>query len=166
MRKMYLSLIVAISIMFLGVAHAQVKDKSFKDWTVYSTTLQGKKACYVASFPKSKSGNYKRRDEPYFLVTRINDNVDEVSASSGYKYKTSSNVKVSIDNKNYKMFTKGELAWAPDSIKDSEMIKTMKKKNFMNVRGTSVKGTYSIDKYSLSGFTAAYDRMKSLCNKS
>ena len=147
-----------------GVANAQVKDKSFKDWTVYTTTLQGKKACYIASFPKSKTGNYKRRDEPYFLVTKINNDIFEVSTSSGYKYKKNSEVKANIDGKKFDMFTKGELAWAPDSKQDRTMIERMMKKNTMNVRGTSIKGTYSIDRYSLSGFTAAYKRMKSLCN--
>lgn len=152
-----------LTVVFGFSANAQVKDASFKDWTVYTTTLQGKKACYIASFPKSKTGNYKRRDEPYFLVTRISDTADEVSTSSGYKYKQNSDVSVDIDGKQYTMFTKGELAWAPDAQKDAEMVQMMKKKSELKARGTSVKGTYSVDKYSLNGFTAAYERMHEIC---
>lgn len=164
MRKILLSLVTClVLIASANVASAQVKDKKYKNWTVYTTTLQGKKACYIASFPKKKSGNYSRRDEPYFLVTRIINDVYEVSTSSGYPYKKKSNVKIDVDGAKYKMFTKGELAWASDSSQDTKMIKRMKSKNNMTVRGTSVKGTYSVDRYSLSGFTAAYKRMKQLC---
>ncbi len=164
MKKLSYFVVYTIIFMLYSVgAIAQVKDKTFKAWTVYTTNLQGQKTCYIASFPKSKTGNYKRRDEPYFLVTNIEDGSDEVSTSAGYKYKKNSDVRVNINGKKFKMFTKGELAWASDSIGDTQMVKTMKKKNTMNVRGTSIKGTYSIDRYSLSGFTAAHKRMKSLC---
>ena len=51
------------------------------------------------------------------------------------------------------------------STKDAEnkLIGTMKKKSSMNIRGTSLKGSYSVDKYSLSGFGDAYNRMNTLC---
>lgn len=164
MNKVMLTLLsVAFAVSGSNIANAQVKDQEFKDWTVYTTTLQGNKACYIASFPKSKTGNYQNRDEPYFLVTRISDDVFEVSTSSGYPYKVSSDVKISIDGDKYNMFTKGELAWASDSQQDNKMVASMKKKGSMEVRGTSAKGSYSVDKYSLSGFTAAYNRMKELC---
>ena len=155
---------IFVSFLFANSSFAQVKDKSYKNWTVYTTTLEGNKACYIASFPKKKSGNYTRRDEPYFLVTKIGSDTYEVSTSSGYPYKRKSSVKVDVDGNKFNMFTKGELAWASDSDQDSKMINFMKAKSNMTVRGTSLKGTYSIDRYSLSGFTAAYNRMKQLCN--
>ena len=34
----------------------------------------------------------------------------------------------------------------------------------MTVRGTSTKNTYSLDTYSLLGFTAAYEAMQEACN--
>ena len=43
------------------------------------------------------------------------------------------------------------------------MVADMKAGNRMTIRGTSTLGTYSLDKYSLSGFTAAFERMDSLC---
>jgi invasion protein IalB len=55
------------------------------------------------------------------------------------------------------------LAWAHDSAQDKDMIERMKAKSTMTVKGTSVKNTYSIDSYSLSGFTSAFKRMKELC---
>jgi hypothetical protein len=155
---------------FLAVASsssaiAQTKDKTFKDWAVYTTNLQGKQTCYVASLPKSDTGNYAERSDAYFLVTKLDNNNFEVSTSSGYEYKVNSDVKVDIGGSKFIMFSKGDLAWANDSKQDKEMIDTMIKKSEMDVRGTSVKGTYSVDRYSLAGFGSAYKHMQSLCNK-
>lgn len=155
--SLFASMFIALS------ASAQVKDKKIGDWTVYTTDLQGKKTCYIASFPKNKSGNYSKRDEPYLLVTRISNSVNEVSTSSGYKYKANSEVKVDIDGNNYKLFTSGEVAWAYDKAQDDKIISAMRRGNKMKVRGTSLKGTYSIDTYSLSGITAAFKRMHEIC---
>ncbi len=164
MRKISGAFFVIFAIAFAGVASAQVKDQAFQDWTVFTTDLQGKKTCYIASFPKSQTGNFAKRSDPYFLVTKVNKDTFEVSTSSGYKYKDNSDVKLDIQGNKFNMFTKGELAWAPDGKQDAQIVDTIKKKGDMEVRGTSGKGTYSVDKYSLSGFSAAYKRMNELCD--
>lgn len=163
MKKVVLGLVVGALCSVASAGLAQTKEKVFKDWTVYTTVLQGKKTCYIASYPKSKTGNYSRRDEPYFLVTRRSGDVSEVSSSAGYKFKANSDVKVDIDGNKFNMFTKGELSWAQDVDADKNIISAMKKGSNMTVRGTSWKGTYSVDKYSLNGITAAFDHMNSLC---
>ena len=163
--KKFILFALVLAIGFAGIANAQVKDKAFGDWTVYTMNMQGKKTCYIATFPKGKSGNYAKRDEPYFMVTYLGDDVAEVSTSSGYKYKDGSKVSVDVGHKKLTMFTAGELAWAKDRQGDKEFISTMKKQNDMRVKGSSAMDSYSIDKYSLKGFGAAYDRMKAVCSK-
>lgn len=151
-----------IVLMSASGAWAQKHDKTFNDWNTFTMTQGGKKVCYIASYPKKQEGNYNSRGEPYVLVTSRGAN-DEVSTSSGYPYKKDSEVTVNIDGKVYKLFTKGELAWAPDAKSDAQLVEAMKKGRKMTVRGTSQLDTYSEDSYSLSGVTAAYRRMKSLC---
>lgn len=162
MKKIFFICILCVATIS-NAALAQEKQKTFKDWNVYTTELNNKKVCYIASFPSSKQGNYKRRSEPYLMVTRLSKNTHEVSVTSGYPYKASKNVEVNIEGKSFSMVTDDEHAWAPDNTKDKEMISTMKQKNFMVVNGVSQKNTYSKDKYSLNGFTAAYNHMEKLC---
>lgn len=152
-------------LLFCSTANAQIKDQEFKDWTVYLTDIDGKKVCYITSFPKGKSGNFKKRDEPYFMVTHISPDLAEVSSSAGYKYKDGSKVEVKFGNKKLTMFTAGEIAWANDRQADKEFIAAMKKQNDLTVKGFSSMGSYSIDRYSLNGFTAAFDRMNEACLK-
>lgn len=154
---------IAITAISASAANAQQLEGTYKDWSVYSIHQQGRKVCYIASSPAKKTGNYRKRSEPYVLVTDVEPNVDEVSTSSGYPYKKGVEVSVTIDNDKYQLFTKGELAWAYDTQQDAKMVNAMKKGSKMEVRGTSRLNSYSNDTYSLSGFTNAYNRMKQLC---
>lgn len=156
--------VIALAPLLPLTSEAQQTDKSFKDWTVYTTTLRGDKTCYAATFPKKQHGNYKKRDEPYFIVTRLGNNAYEVSTYSGYPYRQGSNVTLDVEGSKYSLFTKGERAWATSEKIDSDIVAKMKMKSEMTAQGTSQLGTYSKDTYSLMGFSAALTRMNSICN--
>lgn len=137
---------------------------SHGDWHVYTLAAGSGKTCYIGSKPANESGNYNRRGEPYALVTHRSAGVDEVSVSSGYPYQLNKEVIVKIDNqKEQRLFIRDELAWAYDSKQDAALVAAMKRGNRMTVRGTSRKDSYSLDTYSLKGFTRAYDAMKKSC---
>ncbi len=56
-------------------------------------------------------------------------------------------------------------AWAIDMDTDNDIVNYMKSGYYAIVTSKSLKGTCSSDLYSLMGFTSAYDKMKSLCDK-
>lgn len=162
LKSTFLGSVLLVGLSLQG-AFAQQLDNTYKDWSVFTLSQNGKKVCYIASAPKKKTGNYNKRGEPYVLVTYINPTTDEASTSAGYPFKQGSEVLFTIENKQYKMFTKGELAWAYDSTQDRAIIQAMKNGSDMTIKGTSQLGTYSVDTYSLRGFTKSYARMKALC---
>lgn len=146
-------------------AFSQQFQKSYKDWSVYTTKRDGLNLCYMVSYPKRKSGNYNKRGQPYVMVTNINGKISEVSATGGYPYKKNTEPRVIIDGEEHRLsMTKNETAWFKTDEYDAIAIDKMKKGRKMTVKGTSIKGTYSIDNYSLSGFTSAYRKITSLCN--
>jgi len=101
------------------------------------------------------------------MVTHINEDTDEVNVTGGYKYKEGTQPRINIDGTKYRMgLVKDETAWMRTRKYDDILIKKMKEGHRMKVTGTSTKGTYSIDTYSLSGFTNAYKKMKKLCQHS
>ena len=159
------SLACLASVFSAMAAQAQVKDQAFKNWTVYSTTVDAKKVCYMTSYPTKKTGNTKQRGLGYFIVTNISNTKDETSVSSGYPYQPGSKVSVTFDNnKNYSMsLIKDEIAWIKNEKTEKEFIGQLKMRKSMNVKGISAKGTYSVDQYTLAGFSSAYSRMKALC---
>lgn len=163
-RSLLIIFIFTLTITTAHTAEAQQLEKRFKNWDVYTILQNGKKICYMASKAIKKRGNYKRRGEPYLLITHIKKGVDEVSASSGYSYKKGKEVNIKIGKKDYKLFTKGKLAWAYDTPQDKSMVKSMIKGNNLTVKGYSTLGTHSIDTYSLMGFTKAHQHMEKLCS--
>lgn len=157
-------IILFCSAMFLAAsAHAQQLADTYDNWRVLSIVKGGNQVCYIASLPVEQVGTYKKRGEPYLLVTHKSANVDEVSVSAGYPFNEKEDVKLSFGQKSYRLFAKGELAWAYDEASDKAIVKDMMRGNRVTIEGTSWKGTKSKDTYALKGFTAAHRKMKQLC---
>jgi hypothetical protein len=152
-------------------AHAQTAAtgpklvSSHRDWSVYEVTDSRGRICYVASEPVRQAGNYSRRDPPAVLVARLPGTTpsEEVSVQPGYAYRKGSTVEVKVDGREYELFTDGDHAWTRKSEEDRALIGSMKGGSTMTVKGTSMRDTYSLDTYSLSGFTAAYEAMRGAC---
>jgi invasion protein IalB len=165
--RMRATIIALLLMPVLGVAAiAQTPEflGTHRDWNVYAFTEDGQKICYMASEPTKQEGNYTRRGSPAVLVTRRpNPRVDEVSVQPGYSYLEGSEVEVDIGNRKFALFTRGEHAWTKSEEEDQALIEAMKRGSDMTVRGTSTKNTFSLDTYSLLGFTAAYQAMVAAC---
>jgi hypothetical protein len=140
---------------------------SHRDWNVYKFRDANETICYIASEPKKQEGSYTRRGNPAVLVTRRPGArvLYEVSVQPGYAYLDGSDVEIQIDRGKFMLFTRGEHAWAPKEEDDRNLISAMRRGVNMTVRGTSSKNTYSLDTYSLLGFTAAYDAMVDACSE-
>ena len=136
-----------------------------RDWAAYTFSGEAGKVCYIASAPKKQRGKYKKRGQPYALVTnrpkqKING---EVNFIAGYNFKKGSEVKVKINKKSFKLFTQQDGAWSANPELDAKLVKAMKGGNRMVVYGTSSRGTKTTDTYSLSGFTAMKKRIDKAC---
>ena len=162
---------VALLTMTVGMAGSALGAEPtplgvFADWTAYTYKASDTKVCYIVSQPKaSESVKKVRRDPIFFIITHMpGRNINgEVSTIIGYPFKEETTVQLKIDNVEYELFTKGDGAWA-DTKDDKKIVATMKAGQKFSVRGTSWKGTETIDNYSLNGFTAAMDKIDSSCN--
>ncbi len=150
-----------------GTAAAQTPKflASHRDWTVYEVADPKGKICYIASEPKNQEGNYRSRGNPAVLVARLPGEPpsEQVSVQPGYTFKRDSAVEVKIGDRGFELFTQGEHAWARTDEDDRALIGAMRGGSNMTVRGTSTRDTFSLDTYSLSGFTAAFQAMRDAC---
>ena len=160
-----LKTLIALSIIFLSASClAQELLGTEGDWKVYSITQEGKKICYIASVPTKSTGTFKKRADPYFLVTRKTKDQNEVSTSSGFQYKPNTDVHITLSGKTkFRLFTQGNMAWARDGKMDNAIVEAMGKAATMTVRGTSKRSTFAEDSYSLKGFNKAIEKIKTSC---
>ncbi|MEN8236194.1 MAG: invasion associated locus B family protein [Pseudomonadota bacterium] len=136
----------------------------YGDWTAFVMTQNGRKVCYMASFPKKKEGKYTKRGDVYALVThRPRENsFNVVSLQAGYPFSEGATVIATIDGKQHKLFAEAETAWAPRGS-DKPLTTAMSRGANMIVTGTSRRGTKTKDTYSLKGSLQALRAINKAC---
>ncbi len=160
-----LGIAIATALSVPAGAQAPKQLSAHKDWTSFSYVEKGKKACYAAAKPADSEPKAVKRSEIFFLVTLrpAEKVVDEVSMVAGYPFKDGSEVVVEVDGKKFDLFTDTETAWARAAQTDKAIVQAMTKGNDLVVRGTSARGTKTVDRYSLQGFKAAHEAILKAC---
>lgn len=152
--------------MVLGLCpnlQAKNLEMNFFDWTLFKTNRGDRIVCYLVSTPIKEGGYNYRKGEPYFMVTNLQNDADEVTASSGFVYKPTSDVEISFGPKKYYLFPYYGVSWAFDINDDLDIIKDMQKNPEMIVTGTTIDNKITFDTYSLIGFSKAYFKLKEIC---
>lgn len=160
--KLALILINSIFLTF-SKGYSQELQARFQDWSVFKTERGDKVVCYIASTPIKSEGNFDKRGEPFFLVTNIENDADEISTSSGFIYNKNSNVELTFGIKKYYLFPYKTVSWANDKNDDADIIKEMQNNAEMIVNGVARDGKIAVDTYSLIGFVNSYKKLKEIC---
>lgn len=151
-----------ISLTFNSLADNIIDDNKFQDWAFFKKTSSNKETCYIMSIPILSPKDIVR-SKSFFIITNNNNDVDEISTSSGYFYKENSNVELSFGSEKFYLFPYKNFAWANDKNQDIDIIKEMQKQDQMYITAISKEDKITIDHYSLIGFTQAYRAMKQNC---
>lgn len=138
---------------------------TYKDWDAFQLGSGSSKQCYIVSQPKTKAPAGVNHGKVYIMVAHkpARKVRGEVNVIAGYTFKANSSVSAVIGSLNEKMFTSGKEAWTYDTGGDKRLVNGMKKGSNLRVRGASARGTNTSYLFSLSGFTAAYNRISQAC---
>ena len=131
--------------------------------SVFKITTQGKTFCYAASLPIDISGNIQKTGEAFFLVTKINDDSDEISSSLGSLIASDSNIELAVGNQKYVLFPYQAMLWANNKIDDINIIKAMQQQADFNITTVLANNKSSVYNYSLIGFKESYELLKKIC---
>jgi hypothetical protein len=163
--KRLMAVALLFFLLFGRAAFAQELIKKFHDWSLFKAQRGGKTVCYMAATPIKRGGSYNKRGEPFFLVTDIENDADEISASSGFIYGKGSSVEISFGSKKFYLFPYKAMAWANSKSDDIDIIKEMQKNSDLVMSGAARDGKIAIDSYSLIGFSHAYKEMNRVCEE-
>lgn len=161
----YLSVFFTLLI-FKKPAVAQVIDSSFYGWTVqeFQEDELDDKECYIVNFPVNSESNQPSRQKSYIMITRFRgQRTEEVSVYGGFEYKGHSKIYLMVDDVQFRLPTKKDMAWAKNKHDDLAIIQKMLNSASVRVRSDSAIGTFAIDEYSMQGITRAYARMREIC---
>lgn len=137
----------------------------YGDWGVYVSQAARTKICYALSQPKERQPTTLKRDPGYFFVsTRPGENVkNEVSVIAGFPIKDGSDAIADIGGTAFTLYTRTDSAWVRNVAEEARLVDTLRRGRDLTVKSTSVRGNATTDKYSLTGFTQALDRVAQEC---
>jgi Invasion associated locus B (IalB) protein len=143
---------------------------TFNKWTMWSYTGsyggngEGK-VCYIYSEPdKMDPPKLDHGRVSFSITTSPSEGItDEANFVTGYTMKEQSSVTVQIGDKSFTMFTQGDSAWLVNKEEEPALLDAMKSGSTMVVKATSRRGNDTTYSYSLSGVTAAADKMRAEC---
>lgn len=140
----------------------------FGEWGAYAATApSGKKVCFALAKPATATTTppNRPRDQAWlFISSRPAEKVrDEVSVVFGYSLRPNSDANIEISGGNYVLNTQGDGAWVKNPAEEPKLVEVLRKGHEVTVKGTSARGTASIDVYSLKGLSQALDKVGQEC---
>lgn len=143
-------------------AAGPTRIQQFKAWGAYSYKSGASNVCYVLSVPTTKEPASVDHGDIFFIVSqRPGQNISyEPQAMVGYVLQPNSKVTVTIDKKNFTMFTKDKAAWVENAAEEPALVAAMKTGQNMSVSAVSGRGTKTSYAYSLQGIAAALKQIE------
>ena len=143
---------------------------TFKDWTTwsYSGSYNGNgegKICYIYAEPSKMTPPKLDHGRVSFSITSspAAGVANEANFVAGYQLKEQSTVTIDIDGRKFTMFTQGDSAWLENREEEPQLLAAMKRGKAMVVSAQSRRGNPTTYNYSLSGVTAAAEKMLAEC---
>ena len=158
----------ACVIVALSTAPAAAQDvkllQKYGDWSTYMSESSGK-VCFAVAQPKESTPKNVKRGPIYFYVSHYpTDKVTgEISVKMGYPFAAGAKVTLAIGSDKFELFTKDEGAFVEKTDQESKIVAAMRAGSSMKVEGRSARGTNTVDTYSLSGVSDAFDRIAKEC---
>ena len=141
----------------------------FGTWGAYTASPNGKKLCFALAKPASSKTNppNRPRDASFaFISTRPGEKVtNEVSIMIGYQLKPGSEGSIEIGTARYAMYAQGDGLWIKNAAEEDRMVDALRKGTDATVKGTSAKGTETIDTFPLKGLSQALDKLAQECKR-
>ena len=140
---------------------------TFGEWGAYTASPGGKKVCFALAKPSKSETTppHRSRDPIYlFVSSRPAEKVkDEVSIVIGYGFKPNTDATLDLGGASYVMYTQADGAWLKNAAEEGKLVEAMRKGGDLTVKGTSTRGTGSIDVFSLKGLAQALDKVGEEC---
>jgi len=162
-RRTTAALAIILASVSAASAQSPTRIEQFNAWGAYSYKANGGTVCYVLAVPTTKEPASVNHGDIFFIVSqRPGQNISyEPQAMMGYTLRDASKVNVTVDGKNFVLFTKDTAAWVENAAEEPALVAAMRSGRSMSVQATSARGTSTNYTYSLSGISAALKKIES-----
>lgn len=138
---------------------------SFSDWHVFTVESSQGRVCYALTQPTDSTPASVDHGEMFFIVSTWASGAAEEQPrfAAGYPLRPDSPPRVRVGSDRYEMFVADNDGFIENTADEDRLVRAMRRGATMRVEATSQRGTATAYEFSLSGITAALERVDSLC---
>ena len=161
---------------FAQAASQTVELGEFNTWRALLNGKDKSRICYALNEPKERKPEGLKRDPAYLFIShRMSDGTkNEIAIEIGFPAKAGASGTLEIGRSKFDLMTDAKSgsqgggsanssAFLVNPAQEAQVVELMKKTAELTVRTLSVRGNETIDRYDLTGFTRAYERMSREC---
>lgn len=149
-----------------AMAQEQTLVEESRDWLVFTATMEGSPACFIASQPLTYDPMPEsRHGDVFFYLTRrpAAGVIAEPMILVGYSFAEGSQATVTVGTTNFTFMTQGPRAFLNNPAEGPNLLAAMRAGSDLRVTGTSSRGTNVTYAFSLAGVTAGTNRTAQDC---
>ena len=162
-RVLFLALFAAFP--GLGFAQDAQNRGAYGDWIVFTIATDNGQVCYAASRPIEMTPSSVDHGEMFFVISTWANGAaeDQPRFVAGYALRPETPPRARIGSNRFQMFTAGQDGFLEDLDDENDLIREMQRGAEMRIEATSQRGTATAYLFSLTGVTAALQRVDALC---
>lgn len=136
----------------------------FKDWTVFTSQVDGETVCYAATEATDRAPASANHGDVWFYVTswQTGRSSAQPSLKVGYELRPDLPPSARIGRANWTMFAAGNEAFAADED-DPRLVNALKRGSELRIEAVSARDTQVAYHFSLAGSSAAIERAAASC---
>ncbi|MEX1252263.1 MAG: invasion associated locus B family protein [Hyphomonas sp.] len=163
-RRLNLAIVIAPLLLAAPAAAEPTAVGRFKDWAVFTETVEGDLICYAATEAETTTPTRVNHGAVWYYVTSWKSGKAKAQPSIkvGYDIKDGSSPKAKVGRSSWTLFPAAREAFAEDAD-DPAIVEALRKGANLVVEATSARGTKVSYKFSLSGSATAIDKAAEAC---
>lgn len=155
----------AFALSAAGWGQAPAARGSFSDWHVFTVESDRGLVCYALTQPTDSTPTSVDHGEIFFIVSTWASGAAEEQPrfAAGYALRPDSPPTARVGSDRFAMFVTENDGFIEDRADERRLVSAMRRGATMRIEATSQRGTATAYEFSLSGVTAALERVESLC---
>lgn len=150
---------------FAALNATAVLLRQYQNWGAYAALPDGQKLCFAMTVQNKQKRGKSAEPTSYLSVSsRPQQNItNELSIIFGYRVKPDASASLEVGGKQFKLYVKDNRAWVMNIAEESTIVALMRTNSELLVKATDVRGSETIERYSLRGIEGAVERANQEC---
>jgi invasion protein IalB len=134
-------------------------------WSILRTGEGRSKSCFIMTQPAERLPKGLTRDPAYMYVIMRQGEASkpEFQVLTGYPLKATSEAQISVGGQAFAASGSEKTLWLKNPAEEARFMGEMRRATTMTIKGTSVRGNDTTDRYSVTGFGQALERAQKEC---